>query len=77
MKVFKWLKSPRVIGRQYKLTTVFSLAKFHQKANLKVKSLKKKGFLEVFSFQKGEKTELKVARFGIFGFHLVSKHIEG
>jgi hypothetical protein len=46
-----------------------------------MKSLKFKkeeeGFLEVFSFQKGEKTELKVARFVIFGFHLVSKHIEG
>ncbi len=33
--------------------------------------------MEVFSFQKGEKTELKVARFVIFDFHLVSKHIEG
>jgi hypothetical protein len=35
---FKWLKSPRVIGRQYKLTTFFSLAKFHQKKIKKIKS---------------------------------------
>jgi hypothetical protein len=30
---FKWLKSPRVIGRQYKLTTVFHWQNFTKKQN--------------------------------------------
>jgi hypothetical protein len=53
----KWLKSPRVIGKQYKLTTVFLLAKFHQKTKLKVKN--KKGYFGGFQFSKGRKNRVK------------------